>query len=443
MTAMTELQMGLIGLGALAVVGVLAYNKWQESRHRKIAERMTGGRHADVLLGEAARESARDAVPDAAARDNDRVDAARAAAPYRELDLPGGAPQIHARVGGQRVEPVLRVGTLGGEPKESASGTERRVGEPASPAAGVSRPVAEHVRVERAVSDAPAETGSANGAKEAGFPFHLLSPQIDYIASFEAIRPASAQQILESQQDFLARVRKPIHWLGYSEQSQEWQPIICDGQSEYRLFCVALQLVDRSGLLREGDLSVFHLAMQDLAEELMAVVDLPTRDHVLETAAHLDRFSAGVDIQIGLNVVSQGQTFAGTKLRALAEAAGMSFDNEGHFVRRDDEGKVLYRLVNEAETGFAADTIKTLSTHGVTFLLDVPRVAHGDRVFNQMLDLARRFAEALHGVLVDDNRRPLSEGELEPIRRQIGEYQAAMASRNLPAGGHLAHRLFS
>ena len=35
---MTELQMGLIGLGATAVVGVLGYNKWQEYRHRKLAE---------------------------------------------------------------------------------------------------------------------------------------------------------------------------------------------------------------------------------------------------------------------------------------------------------------------------------------------------------------------------------------------------------------------
>ena len=35
---MTELQMGLIGLGATAVVGVFAYNKWQEHRHRKLAE---------------------------------------------------------------------------------------------------------------------------------------------------------------------------------------------------------------------------------------------------------------------------------------------------------------------------------------------------------------------------------------------------------------------
>jgi FtsZ-interacting cell division protein ZipA len=87
--------------------------------------------------------------------------------------------------------------------------------------------------------------------------------------------------------------------------------------------------------------------------------------------------------------------------------------------------------------------MKTMSTHGVTFLLDVPRVSHGDRVFNQMLDLARRFADALHGSLVDDNRRPLSEGALEPIRRQVAQYQAAMAARSLPAGGPLALRLFS
>ena len=33
---MTELQMGLIGLGATAVVGVFGYNKWQEYRQRKL-----------------------------------------------------------------------------------------------------------------------------------------------------------------------------------------------------------------------------------------------------------------------------------------------------------------------------------------------------------------------------------------------------------------------
>ena len=47
---MTDLQMGLIGLGGAAVIGVLGYNKWQEHKHRKLAEQLLNVRQADVLL---------------------------------------------------------------------------------------------------------------------------------------------------------------------------------------------------------------------------------------------------------------------------------------------------------------------------------------------------------------------------------------------------------
>ena len=104
---------------------------------------------------------------------------------------------------------------------------------------------------------------------------------------------------------------------------------------------------------------------------------------------------------------------------------------------------MLYALLNQEEPGFSAETMRSMSTHGLTFLFDVSCVAHGERVFNQMVDLARRFADVLHGVLVDDNRRPLSEAALEPIRRQIAQYQAMLAARQLPAGTPLTQRLFS
>lgn len=433
---MTELQMGLIGLGAFAVVGVLAYNKWQESKHRKIAERMMTGQHADVLLGDS---TARETSVNVDAYDEYDF-------PHTPVEAPDKPVELITRIGGQRVEPGMRKDV---RIEPAIDNVTRDIEVPPDEAMVESAAVAEVYRAARAEIppahsfEETSDTTQPGDSIEAGFPFDFLSPLIDYVACFEAIQPASARQILESQRDFLVRVRKPIHWLGYNERRLEWEPISENGQVEYRRLCIAMQLVDRSGPAREGDLSVFHLAMQDLAEELMAVVDLPPRDQVLEAAAQLDGFSAGVDIQIGLNVLSQGIPFAGTKLRALAEAAGMSIDSKGHFVRRDDDGNVLYRLLNQEDAAFAPDTIRSLSTHGITFLLDVPRVAHGDRVFSQMFDLARRFAEALQGTLVDDNRRPLSEGQLEPIRRQIGEYQTAMAARNLPAGGHLALRLFS
>jgi len=300
-------------------------------------------------------------------------------------------------------------------------------------------------------SDDALPEGSADGslpggerrARIAAAPLCLLSPAIDYIAAIELSEPIAAYQIRDAQRVVLARLGKPLHWIGFNDASHTWEPLAEDGDGAYQHIRVGLQLVDRKGPLRDADLSVFHVAIQDLATELMGAVELPLREPALQVAAQLDEFCAGVDIQIGLNVVSQGQVFAGTKLRSLAESAGLVLDAEGRFVRCDEEGRLLYALLNQEAPGFTAESIRTLTTHAITFLLDVPRVANGDRVLGQMVEQARRFAESLHGQLVDDNRRPVSESSIEPIRRQVVQYQLAMAHRQLPAGGPLAQRLFS
>jgi hypothetical protein len=52
---MTDLQLGLLLLGIAAVVGVLAYNRWQERSARRQAEAAFRAEHPDVLLEEGAR----------------------------------------------------------------------------------------------------------------------------------------------------------------------------------------------------------------------------------------------------------------------------------------------------------------------------------------------------------------------------------------------------
>jgi FtsZ-interacting cell division protein ZipA len=47
---MSELQIGLLAIGGLVVVGVLAYNRIQERGARRAAEKAFGSGHADVLL---------------------------------------------------------------------------------------------------------------------------------------------------------------------------------------------------------------------------------------------------------------------------------------------------------------------------------------------------------------------------------------------------------
>jgi hypothetical protein len=90
----TDLQIGLAVIGGVAVVAVVVYNRWQERRVRRTAERAFGSGHADVLLDErreptlAPLPSRRTEVP-AGALPAERVDY------VIELALPAGAGVVH------------------------------------------------------------------------------------------------------------------------------------------------------------------------------------------------------------------------------------------------------------------------------------------------------------------------------------------------------------
>ncbi|MCL2523818.1 MAG: cell division protein ZipA C-terminal FtsZ-binding domain-containing protein [Betaproteobacteria bacterium] len=380
---MTELQWGLIGLGGAAVLGVFAYNKWQERRHRKLAEKVMRPQHEDVLLGGGSLAAS---------------EAAPAVAEHR-------APA-------ERREPVL------GEMGEAV------------PAAVPPEPA---LAVHDHADDLPAGP----------VPLELLDPRLEFIVVMELVEPVPATQILHAQREALRRLNKPVHWIGFNERSREWERLHADSELPVRRLRIGLQLVNRLGPLGDGDWAVFTGAMRALADELMAVADMPPA-RVLDQAAEIDRFCAAVDLEIGLNLVSRGMPFPGTKIRALAEAAGLTLGGDGIFTRYDDAGRPLFSLQNYETTPFAADTLRNLATHSLTFTLDVPCVDHGERVFAQMTELARRFADALNGTLVDDNRQPLGDSQLEHIRREfIGKPQATMMSFGLPAGSAQARRLFS
>lgn len=425
---MNELQLGLIGLGATSVAGVVAYNKWLEYRQRKIAEQLLRGEHPDVLLGTDPAvpgevPSALDSDTEVEKNETSRMDEpvlTPSAASLPDLPIERHEPSL-------RGEPVLDEGSGGNQ---------------SFPASNESLHKTPVVEIEPAVPRAVDLPISMSGVTDdEGVPAMLVSPMIDYVARFELLEPVSGDQLLRSQREFLSRIVKPVGWAGFNDRNGQWERVVEEGY--YRRVRVGLLLADRQGPLGEADLLTFLGAMQGLAEELMAVVDLPARDSALSAAIALDQFCAHVDIQIGLNLISRGQVFPGTKIRALAEAAGMVLDASGRFVRCDDDGFVLYTLANQESAGFCTESMRTLSTHGLIFTLDVPRVSHGDRVFAQMLDVARRMAETLNGVLVDDNRRPLTEAMLDPFRRQIGQYQSQLSAKGLPAGGPLALRLFS
>lgn len=420
---MTDLQLGLIGLGGGAVVAVLAYNKWQELRQRKVAEQAMRRDHDDVLLGNPERAVGCDEPP--LERREERREPVLASA---ETALPAAdkaswddeIPLVTAV--DTEVRPPQRTETF------MAPAVERS--EPELPVLDTAQTLEE----ENAAADVPA------GA----VPTSLIDTRIDFIASMDLVEMVPAGQIIESQRDALSRLKKPVVWVGFNERQREWEIMQPEIGRAYRRLRIALQLADRRGPLAEADFTIFVAAMQQLADDLMAVVDMNPSIETLQQALEIDRFCAEVDLEIGVHLVSKGIPFAGTKIRALAEAAGMLLGSDGLFTRHDDEGRALFSLQNYETTAFASDSIKNLTTHGLTFLLDVPRTDHGERVFFQMLDLARRYAEALQGTLVDDNRQPLNEAQLDHIKREyVLKPQAAMAAYGIAAGSPQALRLFS
>lgn len=438
---MTELQIGLIGLGAAAVVGVFGFNKWQELRHRKLAEDTLPHAQDDVLLDDT-REMAPRVVAGLREEDVRQAPPAEPVAPVFETERREPVFSAEPAYVPEEDEPVLT--EIVAEP------APQPVPPPAAPAVPpaepvVSAPAPQPTAAAPAVDKpAPAASGdSIANQRRIEPPAALLDPRIELIAAMDLVEPVPAPQLLQSQRDILQRIGKPVHWIAYNEQAHEWERLKADSTLEVRRLRVGLQLVNRLGPASDADVALFVGAMQALADEQMAVVDIGST-RIQEHAANLDRFCAEVDLEIGINLVSKGVPFSGTKIRALAEAAGMVLGVTGLFTRYDDAGQPQFALQNMENTPFSAETIRSLSTHGLTFLLDVPRVDHGERVFLQMIELARRFADTLQGVLVDDNRVPLGDPQIDHIRREfVGKPQAAMAANQLPAGSPQALRLFS
>jgi len=59
------------------------------------------------------------------------------------------------------------------------------------------------------------------------------------------------------------------------------------------------------------------------------------------------------------------------------------------------------------------------------------------------VSLAGQFADSLGGLLVDDNKRPLSDRSLGLIRSQLAQFELQMERQSIPAGSDLAVRLFA
>ena len=390
---MSDLQISLIVIGVVVVVGVVLFNWMQQRRYRRGSEEAFERKHEDVLLG----------VDEIVAEDG-RVE-----------------PQIGRELLQEfQTEPSVGLTEPGIEPIEPTE-----IPQPDSASKAVTAAPMEQKAVE-------VDSASASA--------------VDYIVNIQGealIAASDLTEVLRRKFDF----GKPVHWLGQRDAGAFWEEItieINDGKGGYTGLKGCLQLVDRSGPVSEVSLSEFCDMVKNFTAHVNAVADFPDIRQAHAQALLLDQFCAEVDVMVGINIISKdGGAFTGTKIRALAEASGFKLETAGMFNYRDENGAVLFSLNNYESPPFLPDNMRTLTTHGITFLLDLPRVKNGERVFDQMMHLAGIFSTTLGGMLVDDNHVPLTDSGIAKIKQHLSNIQAMMKARNIPAGGEIALRLFA
>ena len=234
----------------------------------------------------------------------------------------------------------------------------------------------------------------------------------------------------------------PLRWYAFDDIENKWRRINANTVGMYHWFLVALQLVDREGAVSEPDFLRFTRGVQKLADRFRAVpAGIPSRAEVLNNARELDRFCAEVDVQIAINVVSQGP-MTGARIFSLAEAEGLRLESDGAFHARANDNRTLYVLINGGKDLFERSTLAALHTTHLSLVLDLPRVVDASAEFEDMMRFASHLAKTLGAVVVDDNGQPFGVEAVEAIRNRVRRYQMRMNEQGIPPGGSLARRLF-
>lgn len=405
---MNPLQISLIAVAIVVVAAIILYNWFQERKYRKLSREMFAPQQ-DVLL------DAQQGAESAATRIEPYLDEAPAHAEHSVPDTPLA-----------RAEPTAFT-----SPAPSPIAYQADI-------AALREPQQEQTRPAPATVSAQPESALADAELPASPADAVIDFEIRLHVADAIPGSAMAEQIERSRNS-----GKPVYWWGYSHLAREWEEIASWREDAYAEIAIALQLADRNGAASADQLMQLCTQARQLANRFNGVAECPDIPSALQRANELDLFCVDVDVLIGLNVVSRdNEVFSGARISELAQRAGMVLALDGVYQCRNAANEVIYSLCNHESAPFTANAAE-FSTHGVTLLFDLPRVADGLAAFDRMTALAHQISEQLGGQLVDDNIRPLTQAGIDKIRLQLDQIYKRMQARGIPGGSERALRLFN
>ena len=389
---MTELQASLIAIGAVIVVGVIAYNKWTEWRAKNSVENAFSDMPDDVLMGggnshpsphqsqhdDAAHEH-RDDEHDHSAHDEYHQQ-------HEQLDQHEHGHVDHTDEEDQHVTAQSAHATRA-EPLEFLHATAKT-----SP----------------------------------------LDPVVDCIIPLALEHPLRGEKIIAAFQSLRFVGNKLVQVIGETE-AGNLEPVAHGGA--YHSLQVGVQMASRLSPLSELEYSELVLGLNNMGDELGSMPDIPDMSQVISDARRLHQFIQEFDVQLSVNVRSKGMPWLVATMRPALQRQGLDLRPDGRLIMSDGDGGMLFSISMNASP---ADE----STKMMTLLLPVPMVESHRQGFEAMTAFAKSLASRLSGEVIDDSGQPLNDAALDAIAAQVNDFYHAMEEYGVTAGSSAAKRLF-
>ena len=236
---------------------------------------------------------------------------------------------------------------------------------------------------------------------------------------------------------------KPFAVEGQNAETGHWETPTAGHR--YDAFQAGVQLANRSGALNEIEFSEFIAKAQEFCDAIGGTPDFPDMIEEVARARELDQFASGHDAQLGFTLRARSAAWSPGYVQQHAARLG--------FVPGALPGRMVLPAVGaglppvlslafDTQAAMADDPAQA-AVREVALALDVAQVDRSEQPFVRLRDVAQAMAQAMDGVVTDDNGQVLARDTMDTIGGELEGLYDTLQARDLAAGSALARRLFS
>ena len=124
-------------------------------------------------------------------------------------------------------------------------------------------------------------------------------------------------------------------------------------------------------------------------------------------------------------VMSTGQEFSMSLVNQALLGVGLTYSDQGIFVKNDNMGNAFIKVANMLEPGtFPLEDLEGYVTPGVALILELPTTVRAPAAMHDLIMMARKISQKLNARLYDMNRHLIKESDLQSMRDAALDYES-------------------